>query len=81
MINVPMIERAEGVVRKTINSKTTAKTICHKGHKTTCDDVGTEKILRNKLREYHAQRFHAEDPLPKVSLKVSSWVRIRSTVG
>ena len=34
MINAPMVERAEGVVRKTIKSKTTAKTICRKGHKT-----------------------------------------------
>ena len=28
MINVLVIERAEGVVRKTINSNITAKTIC-----------------------------------------------------
>ena len=61
MINAPMVERAEGVVRKTIKSKTTAKTICRTGHKTLTMMLG-DNLPRNKLREYHVPRFRAEGP-------------------
>jgi hypothetical protein len=72
IINVPVIERVEGVVWKTANSNITAKITYREitvktRMQSDSDNANTEDIQRYKPRECRGPLFQVEDPSSKVS--------------